>query len=143
MKVTTQGVSAIALMIGFGLASATSPVAAQQSDELQRQSAPAFCDDDGNGQISEFEAQQCAQRGYGEWSEEEGYISEDRFGEMYPEVEDRETAFSTVDSDGDGQISEDEWMSWQEQAFTEATGDSGGEMTMEDYESWWEGGVFE
>jgi len=149
-------VSTLALLVGFGFAGAALPAAAQQGQALEseqqveelsrseRQAAPAVCDADGNGYISVTEAENCAERGYDDWiGQEEQAMSQERFREMYPDVEDGETAFSRIDSDGDGQISREEWTEWQRQSFAGATGQSGGEMTAEEYESWWEGGLFE
>jgi hypothetical protein len=49
---------------------------------------------------------------------------------------DVEGVFSEADADGDGEVSQQEWMDWREQGFAAATEDTENQMPATDYEDW-------
>ena len=55
-------------------------------------------------------------------------ITTERFGAAFPEPEDAQELFAQTDQDGNGTISRDEWMKWQEEGFTAATTESKARM---------------
>ena len=121
--------TAIALAFGFGLA--LTGTAAAQQQELQDK--PAVCDQDGNGFISTTEAADCdEQEASTLFGNDEG-MSEEQFSEAYGDESDM---FSEADADGDGEISQQEWMDWREQGFAGATEDTENQMPADDYEDW-------
>ena len=132
---TLNVTTAIALALGFGLVSAIHPAAAQ----VDRQDAPAFCDDDGNGWISATEAENCAERGYTEFRGDEEYMTREQFGTAFPEATDAESIYNAADANGDGQVTEEEWRQWHQQSFTERS--QGEDMSVEDYETWYSRGM--
>jgi hypothetical protein len=147
MKVM-HNVSTLALLAGFGFAGAALPATAQQGqafekegqveqlDRSERQDAPAFCDNDGNGYISVTEAENCAERGYTDWIDDgEQAMSEEQFVVVFPEAADAQAIFVAADTDGDGQVTQEEWMSWHQQSFADRS--QGDEVPVEDYEVWY------
>jgi hypothetical protein len=54
-----MGSTALALVVGFGLAAGSGPAAAQDEGVFAN---PSVCDSDGNGKLSESEASDCAER---------------------------------------------------------------------------------
>jgi hypothetical protein len=63
---TLMGSTALALVVGFGLAAASAPVAAQEEDVF---ADPTLCDADGDAMLSETEASDCAEQGWTNWTE--------------------------------------------------------------------------
>jgi Ca2+-binding EF-hand superfamily protein len=117
---------------GFGLAAASGPAAAQDEDVFAN---PEVCDADGNGNLSETEASDCAARGWATWTEEE-VMTEEQFGEAWGRENSREV-FAEVDADGDGNLTSDEWRAWHEEQFASRSEASGGEMSTEDFGAWY------
>lgn len=123
--------TAVSLLFGLGVLVAGAPANAQISRDI--------CDQDEDGFISWQEADACGREQFNEGGqpaeETTGYYmaQEDFFGEM-EEADDPEGLFAEVDTDGDGQISEDEWQTWQEARFAAATEGSEGQMTVEEYD---------
>lgn len=124
--------TALALAFGLGVA-LTGPAAAQQQ-ELQ--DMPAVCDQDGNGFISTTEAADCTEREATTLFGDSEGMTEEQFSEAYGDQDDVEGMFGDVDADGDGEISQQEWMDWREQGFAAAVGDSDQGMPADEYEDW-------
>ena len=126
-----MGASALALVVGFGLAAASGPAAAQDEDVFAN---PSVCDSDGNGKLSQTEASDCAERGWTGWTEEDS-MTEEQFGEIWTR-ENASDVFAEVDADGDGNLTSDEWMAWHEEQFASSSEETGGEMSTEDFGAW-------
>lgn len=129
---TLTGSTALALVVGFGLAAASGPAAAQDDDVFAN---PEVCDADGNGNLSETEASDCAARGWATWTEED-VMTEEQFGAAWGRENSREV-FAEVDADGDGNLTSDEWRAWHEEQFASRSEASGGEMSTEDFGAWY------
>lgn len=125
---TYLGSTALALVLGFGLAAASGPAAAQDEDVFAN---PAVCDTDGNGMVSATEAHACAERGWTGWTEEDA-MTEEQFGEAWS-GENASDVFAELDADGDGDLTSEEWMSWHEEQFASRSAASGGEMSTDDF----------
>lgn len=128
---TLMGSTALALVVGFGLAAASGPAAAQDEDVFAN---PSVCDADNNGKLSQTEASDCAERGWTSWTEEDS-ITEEQFDEAWS-GENSSVVFAEVDADGDGNISSDEWMTWHEEQFAASAEATGGEMPTEAFSEW-------
>lgn len=150
MKAVTSS-SALALLFALGLGMGPTVAQAAEDDmehvgqtEQEQYAGSAVCDADGNGRVTDWEAEQCAEQGWTGWTEEEEEpMTEARFQEAFPEAEDTETLFSEVDTDGDGEISRGEWIDWHQESFAGATQQSEGEMPTSDYETWYGSGMTE
>ncbi len=117
-------VSGLSLLLALGFA----------SGEVQAQAA--VCDEDGNGYISANEADDCAGRDYDALLGSDGDgLSEEDFTSAY----DAET-YSTVDADGDGMVSREEYVAWRQEEFGAALGGSE-EMPNADFEDLHAAGV--
>jgi hypothetical protein len=123
-----------ALALAFGLGVALTGVAAAQQQELQ--DMPAVCDQDGNGFISTSEAADCDEREATTLFGDDESMTEEQFSEAYGDQGDVEGVFSEADADGDGEVSQQEWMDWREQGFAAATEDTENQMPATDYDDW-------
>jgi hypothetical protein len=129
---TLWGSTALALVVGFGLAAASGPAAAQQEEDVFAN--PSVCDADANGMLSETEASDCAERGWTSWTDEDA-LTEEEFGEVWSGDNSSEV-FAEVDADGDGNLSSEEWMAWHEEQFAASALETGGEMPTEAFTEW-------
>jgi hypothetical protein len=129
---TLMGSTALALVVGFGLAAASGPAAAQDEDVFAN---PEVCDADGNGNLSEMEASDCAERGWATWTEEDA-MTQEEFSEAWS-GENSSEVFAEIDDDGDGNLTSDEWRAWHEEEFAFRSEESGGEMATEDFGAWY------
>ena len=114
--------AAVALLSGLGVGVASAVV-------------PMACDTDGDNFISAEEARTCTEQRFEEIGARQEGLTQEQFGEAFPEAENLTEIFAQADQDGDGKISRDEWMRWHEQGFTAATEASEGRMPAVDYES--------
>jgi hypothetical protein len=111
-------VLALALLSGAGVASA---------QQLQ-----LACDTNDDGFVDAKESSLCMDQRFDEIAKEEvlteEILSTKAVGEKGP-------VFAEVDENGDGKVSREEWMSWNDKGFTAATETSQGMMPTADYES--------
>jgi hypothetical protein len=128
---TLLGSTALALVVGFGLAAASGPAAAQDEDVFAN---PSVCDADGNATLSETEASDCAERGWTGWTDEDS-MTEEEFDEVWSGDNSAEV-FAAVDADGDGNLSSEEWMAWHDEQFAASAQETGGEMPTEAFTEW-------
>jgi EF hand len=114
---TLSTVLAVALLSGAAVA------AAQQLQYA--------CDANDDGFVDAKESSLCMDQRFDEIAQEEVLTEEilsKAGGEKGP-------VFAEVDENGDGKVSREEWMSWNEKGFTAATEASQGMMPTADYES--------
>ncbi len=109
------------------------PSAAQPTATLQ-------CDADGDGFVDTDEARACYQQHYGTISGGSSSLTEEQFSAHMSEMEDAPGTFAQIDADGDGEISEEEWVSWQDERFATDTSATEGRMSADDYGAWQMGG---
>jgi hypothetical protein len=111
-------------VLAVALLSGASVAAAQQ---LQ-----LACDTNDDGFVDAKESSSCMAQRFDEIAQEEvlteEILSAKAGGEKGP-------VFAEVDENGDGKVSREEWMGWNEQGFTAATEASQGMMPTADYES--------
>jgi Ca2+-binding EF-hand superfamily protein len=119
---TLNTVVAAALLSGAGVFGASAIV-------------PMECDAEGDGYISDKEARTCTVERFEELSAGQESLTQEQFGKAFPESENPEQLFTETDQDGDGKISREEWMNWQQERFTAATEATQGRMPTADYES--------
>ena len=96
---------------------------------------PMECDTEGDGYISEMEARTCTEQRFEEITAGQQDLTQEQFGKTFPEAENPEQLFAETDQDGDGKISREEWMNWQQKSFTAATESTQGRMPTADYDS--------
>lgn len=148
MKAVTSS-SALALLFALGLVMGPTVAQAAGDDmehvgqtEQEQYAGSAVCDADGNGRVTDWEAEQCAEQGWTGWTEDEESMTEEQFSEAFPEAQDTQTLFSEVDTDGDGEISRAEWSDWHDESYAESEfGEEG--MPTSDYEAWYGSGMTE
>jgi uncharacterized surface protein with fasciclin (FAS1) repeats/Ca2+-binding EF-hand superfamily protein len=120
--------TALALLFGLGVAAIGTSASAQ--DSLGRD----VCDKDQDGFIDSQEAYVCGQVRFDELAGDPPYMTQQQFLTELGESDDAEGLFAQADKDGDGQISREEWHSWDERRFAAATRGSGGRMAVADYD---------
>ncbi len=98
------------------------------------------CDTDGDGFVHAEEARACYDQHFGTISGGGSHLTLEQFSGDMTEAEDADAVYAEIDTDGDGQISREEWLAWRESGFAEAAGEEG-RMSVEDYERWQRGGA--
>jgi hypothetical protein len=127
---TLMGSTALALVVGFGLAVASGPAAADEDVFAD----PTLCDADADAMLSETEASDCAERGWTRWTDEDT-MTEEEFGAAWS-GENASEVFAEIDADGDGNLSSEEWMTWHQEQFAASAEETGGEMPTEAFSQW-------
>ena len=97
------------------------------------------CDVDGDGFVTVDESRACYEEHFGTISGGGSHLTMEQFTGAVPEAESDPTLFEQLDTDGDGQVSRDEWLEWRGAGFAEAAPE--GRMSVEDYERWQSGGA--
>jgi len=96
--------------------------------------APLSCDLDKDGYIGGNEAKGCTEQRFEQISAGQQSFGPEQFSKALPNVQNANDLFKQADQNGDGQISREEWSTWEEQGFAAATAKSGSMMPVADYQ---------
>jgi EF hand len=95
------------------------------------------CDVDGDGFVNVDEARVCDTQRFSDLAGEGDSLTEELFATgMADSTTDPSATFAEIDADGDGEVSQEEWLLWREQGFAAATEGTGGRMAVDDYGRW-------
>ena len=95
------------------------------------------CDVDGDGFVSTDEARVCDTQRFSDLAGGGDSLTEELFATgMADSTADPSATFAEIDADGDGEVSQEEWLLWREQGFAAATEGTGGRMAVDDYGRW-------